>query len=38
MSVVYLRDLEPLDQLIWILSWGIWNDNSIWKDDAIWED
>jgi len=38
MPVVFLRHIKPEDQLLWILSFGIWNDDSTWVDSAVWED
>lgn len=38
MYVVYLRDLDYVSQIYWILFQGFWHDDYDWHDDAVWED
>ena len=37
-SAVFLRDLDPGDQLHWIIYMGFWHDEYTWIDEAVWID
>lgn len=38
LSASYSRIAQRVESSLWILTYGVWNDNGVWNDSEIWKD